>query len=37
MIRAPVMFTVNWIASRMSVMTRIVPWPAGLRFQPNQL
>ena len=33
MIRAPVTFTIVWIASRISVITRIVPWPAGSRFR----
>ena len=31
------MFSVVWIASRISVTTRIVEWFAGSRFQPNQL
>jgi len=31
------MLSVVWIASRMIVMTRIVVWCAGLKFQPNQL
>src|SRR4051812_16037761 len=35
--RAPVMFSVVWIASSISVIQRIVPCEAGFRFQPNQL
>lgn len=34
---APVMFSPDWMASRMSVMTRIVRWLVGLKFEPNQL
>jgi hypothetical protein len=35
--RVPVMFSVVWIANRISVMTRIVECLAGSRFQLNQL
>jgi hypothetical protein len=34
---APVMFSVVWIASRISVTTRMVECLVGSRFQPNQL
>ena len=34
---APVMFSVVWIASRISVTSRIVAWFVGSKFQPNQL
>jgi hypothetical protein len=37
MTRAPVMFRMVWIASSTTVMTRIVRWLVGSRFQPNQL
>jgi hypothetical protein len=32
---APVMFSVDWMASRISVMTRIVACLVGSKFQPN--
>ncbi len=34
---APVMFRVDWIASRTSTTIKIVTWLAGLKFQLNQL
>ena len=37
MTRAPVMLSVVWIASRTSVMNRIVEWCAGFQLVPNQL
>ena len=33
---APVMFTVVWMSSRTSVITRITAWLVGFRFQLNQ-
>ena len=32
----PVMLSTVWIASRTSVMKRIVEWCAGFQFVPNQ-
>ena len=34
---APVMFRAVWMASRITVMTRMVRWLVGSRFHPNQL
>ena len=36
MILAPMVFSVVWMASRPSVMTRMVPWPLALKFHPNR-
>ena len=34
---APVMFSMVWISRRTTVISKMVTWSVGSRFQPNQL